>query len=168
MAPEEESVMVRTRFVLPALVLLCGAVVIPPAAAQAPPAPPAAAPKTPAEELNPLPQVPELPDQPASLYAPEMAAPPGSGQVSPGCYFEHDPQLDPPPYPPPGWFTDVDIGVAGAARQEQPHEHRDVGRRRRTRWPCPVPRSTGRCRRDLRSAIACRRVSASSCWATSC
>jgi hypothetical protein len=29
----------------------------------------------------------------------------------PGPYFERDPRLDPPPLPPPGWFTDAAIGI---------------------------------------------------------
>ena len=69
-------------------------------------------PKALAEEKNPLPGLPELPEQPPSLFAPEMAAPPGSGQVSPPpCYFDHDPRLDPPPLPPPGWFSNAEIGI---------------------------------------------------------
>jgi hypothetical protein len=60
-------------------------------------------------EKDLLPGLPRPPDAPASLYAPP--APPGSPPPLPGPYFEHDPRLDPEPLPPPGWFTDLEMGI---------------------------------------------------------
>jgi hypothetical protein len=48
------------------------------------------------------------------LPPPAPAAPPTptfAPAFLPGPYFEVDPLLDRPPLPPPGWFTDVDLGV---------------------------------------------------------
>jgi hypothetical protein len=71
----------------------------------------APAPKTAqAVDADVLPGLPVLPDEPASLLAPP-AQPPCTPLPIPGPYFELDPRLDPPPLPPPGWFTDLDIGI---------------------------------------------------------
>ncbi|HVS38606.1 MAG TPA: Lpg1974 family pore-forming outer membrane protein [Gemmataceae bacterium] len=61
-----------------------------------------------ASEYNPLPDLPRPPDQPASLLAPAPANP-YEGAPLPGPYFERDPLLDSPEFPPPGWFADADM-----------------------------------------------------------
>jgi hypothetical protein len=81
--------------------------------AQAPKALPAAdtAPSAPAQGLA-LPDLPHVPDAPRSLYQP---LPPYSSVYAPveapGPYFEHDPNLDPPMFPQPGWFARVDAAL---------------------------------------------------------
>ena len=65
------------------------------------------------EAPNPLPDLPRLPDEPRSLFAPPP--PPGPpGPPLPGPYFEDDPRLDPPILPLPGWFADVETEIAVA------------------------------------------------------
>jgi hypothetical protein len=62
-----------------------------------------------ATETDTLPHLPQVPDQPRSLYAP---AAPGIRVVPPeGPFFVCDPRLDPPELPPPGWFATVDAAV---------------------------------------------------------
>ena len=73
---------------------------------QAPP-PPKAILK--AIEPDILRELPEIPDLPASLYQP---APPPAPPPLPvdRPYFELDPILNPPVWPQPGWFGDVQLG----------------------------------------------------------
>ena len=70
-----------------------------------------AAPSAPAEVIA-LPDLPRVPDAPRSLYQP---LPPHSSVYAPieapGPYFEHDPNLDPPMFPQPGWFARVDAAL---------------------------------------------------------
>jgi hypothetical protein len=66
-----------------------------------------------AETPNPLPDLPRLPDEPRSLFAPAPSAGP-PGLALPGPYFEEDPRLDPPNLPLPGWFADVETEIAAA------------------------------------------------------
>jgi Legionella pneumophila major outer membrane protein precursor len=56
-----------------------------------------------------LPGFPQIPDQPASLYAP--ATPAFTCDAPQGPYFDHDPRTDPPVLPQPGWFADVELGI---------------------------------------------------------
>ncbi len=99
---DEERIMVRTSAVLLALAVLSGTL----------PEAPAAEPKAVALAADPLPGLPRPPDEPASLHAPALPTPPGSAPAPlPGPYFGYDERLDPPPLPPPGWFTDVELGV---------------------------------------------------------
>ncbi len=53
--------------------------------------------------------LPNPPDQPFSMLAPPppIAPPPPNLER----YFEPDPLLDPPQWPQPGWFSDVQIGI---------------------------------------------------------
>jgi hypothetical protein len=80
-----------------------------PKSAAAPPA------SVPAETTypDPLPGLPRPPDAPRSLLEAPPPTPPYSCAPLPGPYFEPDPRLDPPPLPPPGWFTDVQLGIVG-------------------------------------------------------
>ena len=67
-------------------------------------------------EANPLPDLPRLPEQPRSLFAPAVRSGP-LGSPSPGPYFEEDPRLDPPELPPPGWFADVEAEFVADCRK---------------------------------------------------
>jgi hypothetical protein len=81
--------------------------------AQTPKAPlvPQAPPSSPAAEPDVLPGFPRVPDAPRSLFEQPSPTPAYSCAPLPGPYFERDPLLDPPPLPPPGWFTDAEIGI---------------------------------------------------------
>jgi len=57
-----------------------------------------------------LPGLPQLPEAPASLYAPP-SGPACTPVPIPGPCLEQDPRLDPPCLPPPGCFTDVELGI---------------------------------------------------------
>jgi hypothetical protein len=77
-------------------------------------APSEAAPSTPPKSAiladpEVLPGLPQLPDQPASLYAP--GRPTFTCDTPQGPYFDCDPRVDPPVLPQPGWFADVELGV---------------------------------------------------------
>jgi hypothetical protein len=63
-------------------------------------------------EVNPLPNLPRPPDQPASLMLPPPPLGPPPPPL-PGPYFQVNPLLDPPALPAPGWFTDVEVGILG-------------------------------------------------------
>jgi Legionella pneumophila major outer membrane protein precursor len=108
--------MARLSCLLVVLPVLVGIPPAPQAFAQTqkpPSASPAPVPST-ATEPDVLPGLPRPPDAPGSLLR-EPAAPSAySCDPLPGPYFERDPRLDPPPLPPPGWFTDVDVGVVGS------------------------------------------------------
>jgi hypothetical protein len=67
----------------------------------------------PGTEPDPLPGLPRPPDQPRSLYQ-EPAGPSYTCDGLPGPYFEQDPRLDPPQFPQPGWFADVEVGLVAA------------------------------------------------------
>lgn len=56
-----------------------------------------------------LPGLPQVPDQPASLYAPAQPAFTCDAPQQP--YFDCDPRTDPPVLPQPGWFADVEVGI---------------------------------------------------------
>jgi hypothetical protein len=57
-----------------------------------------------------LKSLPNPPDQPFSMLAPPSPiAPPPKDLEKP--YFQYDPLLDPPQWPQPGWFTDIQIGI---------------------------------------------------------
>jgi hypothetical protein len=57
-----------------------------------------------------LKSLPNPPDQPYSMFAPPPpVAPPPRDLERP--YFTSDPLMDPPQWPQPGWFSDVQIGV---------------------------------------------------------
>jgi hypothetical protein len=58
-----------------------------------------------------LPGLPRPPDAPRSLFQSPPAAAAYSCDPLPGPYFGLDPRLDPPPLPPPGWFTAVEVGI---------------------------------------------------------
>jgi Legionella pneumophila major outer membrane protein precursor len=77
--------------------------------AQSPPAT-LPAPTPVSTENNPLPGLPQPPDQPASLFAPPTG-PACTPVPSPLPYFEPDERLDPPRLPQPGWFTDIEVAV---------------------------------------------------------
>lgn len=102
----------RTRL-LQVSVLLGGILAAPSGWAQAPdraavlPAPS----KVETVAVDPLPGLPRPPDEPRSLLQPALPAPPYSCDPLPGPYFEHDPHLDPPEFPQPGWFAGVEVGV---------------------------------------------------------
>ncbi len=66
-----------------------------------------------ATEPDVLPGLPRPPDAPRSLLQQPSPTPPYSCEPLPGPYFEPDPRLDPPPLPPPGWFTDLEVGIVG-------------------------------------------------------
>jgi hypothetical protein len=116
--------------------LLGGVLALPAARAQAPAPPPA--PATPAPAVRPnfadlgtdlpaalpsaeapapaggwepefLRSLPRPPDQPRSLFAPALPLAPPPDLERP--YFELDPILDPPQWPQPGWFANVQIGL---------------------------------------------------------
>jgi hypothetical protein len=89
-----------------ALALLGGALPTASGRAQAP-ARPAATADTKAPD--PLPGLPQPPEQPYSLFLPPVAQP--APPPLPGPYLELDPLLDRPPLPPPGWYGDVEINV---------------------------------------------------------
>ncbi len=77
-------------------------------------APSEAAPSTPPKSAiladpEVLPGLPQLPDQPASLYAP--GRPTFTCDTPQGPYFDCDPRVDPPVLPQPGWFADVELGI---------------------------------------------------------
>jgi hypothetical protein len=57
-----------------------------------------------------LPGLPHPPQEPGSLFAPPTG-PACTPVPIPGPCCEHDPRLDPPPLPPPGWFTDLELGI---------------------------------------------------------
>jgi hypothetical protein len=77
-------------------------------------APPAPAPSHPSASDDVLPGLPEPLDEPRSLLQPAPAAPPYRCDPLPGRYFERDPLLDPPQWPQPGWFGDVEVGIVAA------------------------------------------------------
>jgi hypothetical protein len=106
---ERNLSMIRTFGLLALLVVLAAIPLAPRALAQT--QKPAA---TSSAELDVLPGLPRPPDAPQSLMLKPPANPPYSCDPLPGPYFEHDPRLDPPPLPPPGWFTDVEVGLVGA------------------------------------------------------
>jgi hypothetical protein len=58
-----------------------------------------------------LPGLPRPPDSPGSLFLPPSTTPSYSCEPLPGRYFNADPQLDPPPFLPLGWFTDVELAI---------------------------------------------------------
>jgi hypothetical protein len=66
------------------------------------------------DQNEPLPGLPRPPDVPHSLLEPAPPAPSFSCADLPGPYFELDPRLDPPCFPQPGWFTEVELGIVGA------------------------------------------------------
>jgi hypothetical protein len=75
---------------------------------------PAAMPAAPGQgaEWEPefLKSLPNPPDEPFSVLAPPPPiAPPPPDWEKP--YFRYDPLVDPPQWPQPGWFTDVQIGI---------------------------------------------------------
>jgi hypothetical protein len=106
--------MTRKTGLLAALAVLAGTPFASQSYAQAPDlAPPPRPVPSDAAAFNPLPNLPQPPDQPRSLTAPAPAALYESAPL-PGPYFEQDPLLDPPQLPPPGWFADVDVLVAKA------------------------------------------------------
>ncbi|OYV88773.1 MAG: hypothetical protein B7Z73_07785, partial [Planctomycetia bacterium 21-64-5] len=62
------------------------------------------------EQPRILQSLPELPDQPASLFQPAPSVgPPAPDWEHP--YFQRDPLLDPSDWPQPGWFADVETTV---------------------------------------------------------
>jgi hypothetical protein len=63
-----------------------------------------------AAEADVLPGFPQVPDAPASLLAPP-SGPACTPLPIPGPCLEEEPRLDPPPLPPPGFFTDLDLGI---------------------------------------------------------
>jgi hypothetical protein len=65
---------------------------------------------TPVDTADVLRSLPRPPEWPASLYAP---APPPSSAANPldRPYFVTDPRLDPPQFPPPGWFAGLELDV---------------------------------------------------------
>ncbi len=65
-----------------------------------------------APAFDPLPGFPHPPDAPPSLMKPAPTAQYGCAD-QPEPYFVHDPLLDPPDYPQPGWFFDAEVGAAG-------------------------------------------------------
>lgn len=92
-----------------ALALLGGILAAPAALAQVSLPEPS---KVHAEAAEPLPGLPEPPEEPASLMQPAPAV--VGHEMLPGPYFEVDPLLDPPTLPPPGWFFNVEVELAGA------------------------------------------------------
>jgi len=64
-----------------------------------------------AAATNPLPGLPQIPDQPRSLYRPAPPTPPFACADPEKPYFVHDPELDPPGYPQPGWIFDADVAI---------------------------------------------------------
>jgi hypothetical protein len=100
--------MLRAIRVSLALALVVGSLAVSKGLAQAPSGSPAPVSGEP-EILRALPRPPE---QPASLLAP--ARPVAQLPPLPGPYFEDDPRLDPPYWPQPGWFADVDFLIAKA------------------------------------------------------
>src|SRR6516164_1811570 len=74
------------------------------------PSQPKAVPGT-ALETDLLPGLPRPPDSPGSLFLPPSTTPSYSCEPLPGRYFNADPQLDPPPFLPLGWFTDVELAI---------------------------------------------------------
>jgi len=98
--------MVRTdRWLLLLLCVAGGTVLAAPLAAQpTPDAKTAPSTQTEATATNPLPGLPQPPDQPANLYAPLPAQPYADTDPMPAKYFTVDPLLDPPGLL-PGWFT---------------------------------------------------------------
>lgn len=63
---------------------------------------------------NPQPEIlqslPDVPSEPRSLFtpAPPIGPPPADLEHP---YFQRDPLLDPPNWPQPGWFADVELGA---------------------------------------------------------
>jgi hypothetical protein len=68
--------------------------------------------RPPASEPQILRALPRIPDEPRALK--EAAAPQAAAALLPGSYFEEDLRLDPPEWPRPGWFADVDLSAMGA------------------------------------------------------
>lgn len=101
--------MVRTARLSAVLVLLGGFLAAPAAFAQVPM--PEALEVPPRAEPDPLPGLPRLAEEPASLMqAPAMPSfDAGLPTPLPGPYFERDPLLDPPALPAPGCFAAVEI-----------------------------------------------------------
>jgi Legionella pneumophila major outer membrane protein precursor len=98
----------KTRLLL-ALAAMGTLVAAPDAFSQKPETAPA--PKTvQAVESDVLPGLPQPPDAPTSLFAPPTG-PACTPVPIPGPCCELDPRLDPPQLPPPGWFTDLDLGI---------------------------------------------------------
>jgi hypothetical protein len=72
--------------------------------------------------------LPQLPEQPRSLLEP--LSPPGPPPAPlPGPYFELDPRLDPPEWPQPGWFADVDLSALGPHFKNRLHGTVQIGNR---------------------------------------
>jgi hypothetical protein len=94
-----------TARVLLALVLLGGTLPMAEGWSQEPARPAAQA----TADADPLPGLPHPTDEPYSLFLPPVVQP--APPPLPGPYFERDPLLDPPPFPPPGWYGDVQLNV---------------------------------------------------------
>jgi hypothetical protein len=110
--------MVRTARFLLALAFLGGALAVPEGYAQAPARPSAPAP-APGGTAEPdfLKTLPRPPDEPRSLLEPPP--PLGPPPHLEGPYFEPHPLLDPPQFPPPGWFANVEADVVAVHVQNQ-------------------------------------------------
>lgn len=67
---------------------------------------------------DPLPGLPHPPDQPASLYR-LPSQPPATGQLISVTPCEFDPLLDREHLPPPGWFSDLEVGIIKAHFKNQ-------------------------------------------------
>jgi hypothetical protein len=111
-ADRRSSFMARMYLVLSLSAVLCGILPASRALAQGSKAAPAAAHESSAQ-VDVLPGLPRPPDAPASLLKEPPAAPPYTCDPLPGPYFEHDPMLDPPFMPQPGWVFDVELGIVG-------------------------------------------------------
>ena len=109
--------MTRTIRRLLALAVLGATLPLPRATAQAPamlPLSQAAAPTTTtAPQFDPLPGFPHPPEVPRSLLAPAPLTPPYGCANLPEPYFVHDPLLDPPDFPQPGWLFSAEVGLVG-------------------------------------------------------
>jgi hypothetical protein len=100
----KETVMIRKIRSLVAWCLLAGAGLVRPAHAQKPEEAP-----RPMAQPSILDALPQVPDQPASLYQPASMQPHGSAAPE-RPYFVPDPLLDPPMLP-PGWFFSTELAI---------------------------------------------------------
>jgi hypothetical protein len=108
--------MIRLSPLVVVVAVLGGLALAPRGWAQAPrrPEEPTARTSSPTAEPDPLQGLPRPPDEPVSLYREAPAGPSYTCDPLPGPYFERDARLDPPQFPQPGWFGDVEAGLVVA------------------------------------------------------
>jgi Legionella pneumophila major outer membrane protein precursor len=100
--------MMRGRLCFTLSLFICLLVAETGAAQQAPTISPSAASAN--DGANPLPGLPRIADEPASLYAPPPPPGPPAAPV-PGPYFVDDPLLNPPEWGTIGWFAGVETEI---------------------------------------------------------